>query len=297
MNQIIVQSSEPIRLDRYLRRYYPDATQGLIEKSLRLGKIKLNKAKSKTSVRVVQDDIITILPGVFVVNDDIENQEFTQDVIDLADQLWSEKILFSSEKFIAIDKPEGLAVQGGSKISISIDELLKYINYTQDTEYKLVHRLDKNTSGVLLIANGFDNAAKLGNAFRDQLISKVYIAIVTGCPTSVDGNLVHKIGKDRSSVFEVVKELDVDGKLAETNYKVVKSNGGLSLVEFRPVTGRNHQLRFHSQFLGCPIVGDSKYGGDKHKRMLLHAKTITIPASVFGRKITIESDLPYEFEI
>ena len=297
MNQIIVQSSEPIRLDRYLRRYYPDATQGLIEKSLRLGKIKLNKAKSKTSVRVVQDDIITILPGVFVVNDDIENQEFTQDVIDLADQLWSEKILFSSEKFIAIDKPEGLAVQGGSKISISIDELLKYINYTQDTEYKLVHRLDKDTSGVLLIANGFDNAAKLGNAFRDQLISKVYIAIVTGCPTSVDGNLVHKIGKDRSSVFEVVKELDVDGKLAETNYKVVKSNGGLSLVEFRPVTGRNHQLRFHSQFLGCPIVGDSKYGGDKHKRMLLHAKTITIPASVFGRKITIESDLPYEFEI
>jgi 23S rRNA pseudouridine955/2504/2580 synthase len=297
MNQIIVQSSEPIRLDRYLRRYYPDATQGLIEKSLRLGKIKLNKAKSKTSVRVVQDDIITILPGVFVVNDDIENQEFTQDVIDLADQLWSEKILFSSEKFIAIDKPEGLAVQGGSKISISIDELLKYINYTQDTEYKLVHRLDKNTSGVLLIANGFDNAAKLGNAFRDQLISKVYIAIVTGCPTSVDGNLVHKIGKDRSSVFEVVKELDVDGKLAETNYKVVKSNGGLSLVEFRPVTGRNHQLRFHSQFLGCPIVGDSKYGGDKYKRMLLHAKTITIPTSVFGRKITIESDLPYEFEI
>jgi 23S rRNA-/tRNA-specific pseudouridylate synthase len=149
----------------------------------------------------------------------------------------------------------------------------------------------------LLIANGFDNAAKLGNAFRDQLISKVYIAIVTGCPTSVDGNLVHKIGKDRSSVFEVVKELDVDGKLAETNYKVVKSNGGLSLVEFRPVTGRNHQLRFHSQFLGCPIVGDSKYGGDKYKRMLLHAKTITIPTSVFGRKITIESDLPYEFEI
>jgi 23S rRNA pseudouridine955/2504/2580 synthase len=297
MNEIIVQSSEPIRLDRYLRRYYPDATQGVIEKSLRLGKIKLNSAKSKTSVRVVQNDVITIAPGVFVINEDTEIQEFPQDVIDLAEQLLSQNILFSSEKFIAIDKPEGLAVQGGSKISLSIDEVLKYINYTQDTEYKLVHRLDKDTSGILLIANGYDNAAKLSNAFRDQLINKVYIAILTGCPTSLEGNLVHKIGKDRSSIFEVVKELKVDGKLAETNYKVVKSNGGLSLVEFRPVTGRNHQLRFHSQFLGCPIVGDSKYGGDKHKRMLLHAKTITIPASVFGRKITIDSDLPYEFEI
>jgi len=297
MNEIIVKSSEPIRLDRYLRRYYPDATQGVIEKSLRLGKIKLNSAKSKTSVRVVQNDVITIAPGVFAINEDKEIQEFPQDVIELADQLLSQNILFSSEKFIAIDKPEGLAVQGGSKISLSIDEMLKYINYTQDTEYKLVHRLDKDTSGVLLIANGYDNAAKLSNAFRDQLINKVYMAILTGCPTSLEGNLVHKIGKDRSSIFEVVKELKVDGKLAETNYKVLKSNGGLSLVEFRPVTGRNHQLRFHSQFLGCPIVGDSKYGGDKNKRMLLHAKTITIPASVFGRKITIDSDLPYEFEI
>jgi len=297
MNEIIVKSSEPIRLDRYLRRYYPDATQGVIEKSLRLGKIKLNSAKSKTSVRVVQNDVITIAPGVFAINEDKEIQEFSQDVIELADQLLSQNILFSSEKFIAIDKPEGLAVQGGSKISLSIDEMLKYINYTQDTEYKLVHRLDKDTSGVLLIANGYDNAAKLSNAFRDQLINKVYMAILTGCPTSLEGNLVHKIGKDRSSIFEVVKELKVDGKLAETNYKVLKSNGGLSLVEFRPVTGRNHQLRFHSQFLGCPIVGDSKYGGDKNKRMLLHAKTITIPASVFGRKITIDSDLPYEFEI
>jgi len=297
MNEIIVKSSEPIRLDRYLRRYYPDATQGVIEKSLRLGKIKLNSAKSKTSVRVVQNDVITIAPGVFAINEDKEIQEFSHDVIELADQLLSQNILFSSEKFIAIDKPEGLAVQGGSKISLSIDEMWKYINYTQDTEYKLVHRLDKDTSGVLLIANGYDNAAKLSNAFRDQLINKVYMAILTGCPTSLEGNLVHKIGKDRSSIFEVVKELKVDGKLAETNYKVLKSNGGLSLVEFRPVTGRNHQLRFHSQFLGCPIVGDSKYGGDKNKRMLLHAKTITIPARVFGRKITIDSDLPYEFEI
>lgn len=296
MDKIIVQSSRPIRLDRYLRRHYPDVTQGVIEKALRKGKIKLNAVKSKTSMRVVGDDIITIFPGILVNNDNSESINFSQNIISLADKLLSEYILFSSEEFIAINKPEGLAVQGGSKISVSIDEALKYLNHRQGTEYKLVHRLDKDTSGVLLIANGFDSAAKLGEAFGNKLINKVYIAVLSGCPANLEGTLTHEIGKDRSGIFEVVKELDVGGKMAETNYKVLKSNTDLSLVEFRPITGRMHQLRFHSQFLGCPILGDNKYGGQKYRRMLLHAKKITIPASVFGRKITVDSDLPYEFE-
>lgn len=296
MDQIIVQSSEPMRLDRYLRRHYPNATQGIIEKALRLGKIKLNNTKSKTSMRVVQDDIITIVPGVFVAEEQ-ESQEFSQNIIALADKLLSEYILFSSDELIAIDKPEGLAVQGGSKISLSIDEALQYINQTQGMEYKLVHRLDKDTSGVLLIANGFDSAARLGKAFQEQQISKVYIAVLNGCPTNLEGDLVHEIGKDRSGIFEVVKELSSGGKIAKTHYKVLKSNGGVSLVEFKPTTGRMHQLRFHSQFLGCPIIGDSKYGGKKFRRMLLHAKTINIPTKVFGQKLTVESPLPKAFEI
>lgn len=296
MNQIIVQSSEPVRLDRYLRRHYPTATQGVIEKNLRTGAIKLNGSKSKTSVRVTQDDVITVRAGVFGDNEH-EDKTFSQTIISLADKLLSEYMLFSSKEFIAIEKPEGLAVQGGSKISLSIDDALQYINQTQGVEYKLVHRLDKDTSGVLLIANGFDNAAKLGKAFQDKLINKIYIAVLSGCPVNVEGNLVHEIGKDRSGVFELVKELKTGGKIAETHYKVLKSNGNVSLVEFMPVTGRMHQLRFHSKFLGCPIVGDIKYGGPKNERMLLHAKTITISKKVFGHKIVIESKASSAFSL
>ena len=263
MDKIIVQSSRPVRLDRYLRRHYPNVTQGVIEKYLRKGKIKLNGVKSKTSMRVAEGDVIIIAPGVFVNNDNSDSIEFSQNIISLSDKLLSEYILFSSKEFIAINKPEGLAVQGGSKISVSIDEALKYLNHTQGSEYKLVHRLDKDTSGVLLIANGFDSAAKLGEAFQNKLINKMYIALVGGCPTNLEGTLTHEIGKDRSGIFEVVKELEVGGRIAETNYKVLKSNTDFSLVEFRPITGRMHQLRFHSQFLGCPIVGDNKYENKK----------------------------------
>lgn len=296
MNKITVQSSEPIRLDRYLRRCYPGATQGIIEKALRLGKIKLNDAKAKTNIRVVQGDSITIYPGVFV--EQVQDvQEFSQNVIALADKLLSEYILFSSDDFIAIDKPEGLAVQGGSKVALSVDEALQYINQSEETEYKLVHRLDKDTSGVLLIANGHDNAARLGRAFQDQQISKVYMAVLTGCPAKLEDNLVHEIGKDRSGIFELVKELDSGGKVARTHYKVLKSNGGKSLVEFTPATGRMHQLRFHSQFIGCPIVGDAKYGGQKYHRMMLHARTMIIPEKVFGKRFKIESTVPHSFDI
>ncbi len=341
MDKIIVESVAPTRLDRYLRRHYPNMTQGIIEKSLRKNQIKLNGKKSKTNIRVIRGDIITILPGILIDNNhkNTQTQKFSQNTISLAKKILSEYILFFSEEFIAINKPENLAVQGGSKISTSIDSALQYINYIQNTRednvknikdckdseyyndnndilsikasniksniepsnlrktnYKLVHRLDKDTSGILLIANGFENAFKLGEAFQQKIIQKTYIALLGSCPEKSEGILTNKIGKEKSGTFEKVKELDIGGKIAKTHYKILESNSEFSLVEFKPITGRMHQLRFHSQFLGCPIVGDSKYGGKKYKRMLLHAKRITIPASVFGCDITIESNLPRQLQ-
>jgi 23S rRNA pseudouridine955/2504/2580 synthase len=289
MNQITVQSNEPVRLDRYLRRYYHGAGQGVIEKALRIGAVKLNAKKARTSDRVIGGDVITVRPGIFENKGEGQEKNFSSSVVSLAGKLLSDYLLFSSDEFIAIDKPAGLAVQGGSKISLSIDDALRYINQADGFEYKLVHRLDKETSGVLLIANGFDNASKLTKAFKDKLIRKMYWAALSGCPSKQEGHLVHMIGKDRSGVFEIVREQTEGGKIAETYYKVLKSDGRVSLVEFKPLTGRMHQLRFHSQFLGCPIIGDKKYGGNKHKRMLLHAKTIIISKQVFGRDIRIES--------
>ena len=289
MKKIIVESAEPVRLDRYIKRVFPAVTQGVIERYLRNGKIKVNKTKVKSSARVKTGDEITLFAELLQSTGHVRS--FSDSIRSLATKLLGEYLLLSTNEFIAIDKPHNLAVQGGSKISLSIDDAISYLNATNGTNFKLVHRLDKGTSGVLLIACGYDNAAKLAKAFRDKLIQKTYYAVLCGRPKDQQGVIINYIGKDRSGVFEIVKELK-DGKRAETSYNVLKENDGYSLVEFKPLTGRMHQLRVHSKILGCPILGDIKYGGLSYKRMMLHAKQIVIPQEVFGVKIVIESNLP-----
>lgn len=296
LKKITVRTDIPVRLDRYIRRYFPSITQGVIEKALRKGQIQLNKQKSKSSVRVTDGDEITFVSGIIIEDNSGSNKSFSKPIAILAKKLLSEYLIYSSPEFIAIDKPFGIAVQGGSKISLSIDEALGYLNQSENEEYKIVHRLDKETSGILLIAKGYANSAILGEAFKKHLIHKTYTAIISGVPTSSEGRLVHYIGKDRSGVFEIVKELKDGGKKAETDYKVIRSKKGHSLVEFKPKTGRMHQLRFHSKFLGCPIIGDKKYGGLENSRMLLHARELIIEKSVFGKEIKIKSDIPEEFD-
>lgn len=295
---IVVETDMPIRLDRYIRRCFPLSTQGTIEKAIRKKQIKLNGLKTSANARVVAGDKITYVLGIFVSkNNDNTDKIFSKPTLVLAKKILSEYLIYSSPEFIAIDKPSGLAVQGGSGINLSIDDALNYLNTTKGKEYKIVHRLDKETSGILLIANGYSNATKLGEAFQKHLIHKTYIAIVSGIPKNSGGNLLHYIGKDRLGVFEIVKQIKEGGKKAETEYKVIRSLDNRSMIKFKPKTGRMHQLRFHSKFLGCPIIGDKKYGGQKNSRMLLHAKELIIEKSVFEKEIKIKSDLPKEFDL
>ncbi|GAB4165033.1 MAG: RluA family pseudouridine synthase [Rickettsiaceae bacterium] len=294
---IIVKSTEPVRLDRYLKRLYPSITQGIIESYVRKGKIKVNKKKAKSSDRVKVQDEITISKGIldgYKVYSD--NTNFSESVVILSKKILSDYLLFASKELIAINKPSGLAVQGGSKISLSIDDALAYLNQTRQADYKLVHRLDKETSGILIIATGHDSAIRLGKAFKDKLIKKTYIALLCGKPSANEGVISNIIGKEKSGAYEVVREQE-SGKYAETFYKVLDNNHQFSLVEFKPTTGRTHQLRVHSKILGCPIVGDKKYGGVDYSRMLLHAKELMIPAEVFGHKVSISSKLPEEFSL
>ena len=244
MEEIIVGTNEPTRLDRYIKRYFPSTTQGIIERSLRKGYIKVNGKKSKTNLRIVHGDRITHITNLFAQKSRESAKSFSKSCISLARKILSEYLLYSSNEFIAIDKPSGIAVQGGSKISLSIDDALAYLNQDDHSEYKLVHRLDKDTSGILLIANGHDSAAKLGLAFQDSLVQKTYVAITSGVPENPQGTLINNIGKDRSGVFEVVKELKQGGKRAKTSYKVLAYENRKSLIEFKPETGRMHQLRF-----------------------------------------------------
>ena len=295
MEEIPVEATQLIRLDRYLRRKFPNLTQGVIESALRRGQIKVNQKKAKSSHRVIKDDIISVIDSImnsFKANANFpEKKIFSSNVISLAEKILSTYLIYDSEQFLAINKPYGIAVQGGSKISISIDDALAYLNEVEGAEYKLVHRLDKETSGVLLIARGYDSSVILTKAFKEKHIIKKYLARVSGHPSQSEGFISNYIGKERGGKFECVKELKESGKLAETHYKVISRDSGSSLIEFTPLTGRMHQLRFHSQFLGCPIIGDNKYGGRKHVRMLLHAASVTIDLAVFGKEITIEAKI------
>lgn len=292
MKSYIVNTSQEIRLDRYIRRIVPSITQGVIEKSLRGAKILVNGKKAKSNLRLIDQDKVEIAYNLLDEENEIK-KSYSSAVISLADKLLGSYLIFKCKHFIAIDKPCGLAVQGGSKISLSIDDALGYMNQSQTEKYKLVHRLDKNTSGILLIAIGYENARILGDAFKDKEIKKTYHAVLCGVLLKKHGVISNKISKNDKE-YEIV-DINENGLIAETEYALLKTNQQYSLVEFKPKTGRTHQLRVHSKFLACPILGDVKYGGDKYVRMMLHASNISIPESIFGKSYNITSKMPNEF--
>lgn len=276
----ITNVSIPMRLDRYLRTLNDNLTQGVIEKALRNGLVKLNGKKAKSSVRVQSSDMLEV--AEHLLKETTYDKNFSPSVITLAKKLFSEYLIEENEHFIAIDKPVGLPSQGGNHITVSVDHALQYINHTEQTELRIVHRLDRDTSGVLIIAKTREAAILLGNAFKDRVIEKRYIALLHGNVHEDSGRISSHLRKNHEVVENSNEE---EGKEAVTNYRVLKRERSQTLVEFTPHTGRMHQLRCHAAFeLKCPIVGDRKYGiSDTHaKRLMLHACQIRIPSSVFG---------------
>jgi len=334
MTQFTIEDTTPLRLDKFIRRECFYLPQGIIEKHLRLGDVKVNGAKAKSSVRLKKGDVVTVSDKLQQMasskNEPTKLTNFSPAVISLGNKMLKEYLILESEDFIAINKPFGLATQGGSKINISVDHALAYLNDTQKTEYRLVHRLDKDTSGVLIIAKNLNSCMKLGDAFKTKELQKTYLAVVWGVPNpqfsswraseggvaihektketldghvalraprhdGLKGEIENYIGKDRSGSYDLVTETP-DGKLAKTLYEVVSHDKNVSTIKYMPQTGRMHQLRFHSKQLGCPILGDIKYGGKPFDRMMLHAWQITIPASIFGQEYNIVAPWDKFFE-
>ncbi len=285
------------RLDRFIRRQCFDLTQGIIEQYLRNGKILVNDKKAKSNTRLNNGDMVTI--------SDITSNSFSKitndldysspSVISLAKKILGKYLIFQCKEFIAINKPQALATQGGSKIDISIDHALKYLNKKNDSKYKLVHRLDKNTSGVLIIAKNLESSIKLAEAFKNKSLQKHYIAAVSSKPPKQKGEIENYLDKDKSGTYDIVTQTQ-NGKFAKTLYEIIGSNKNIFLIKYTPLTGRMHQLRVHSANLGCPILGDIKYGGKNYKRMMLHAWSINLPSNIFGQEYNITAPLDDIFE-
>ncbi|BFD45879.1 MAG: RluA family pseudouridine synthase [Rickettsia endosymbiont of Sergentomyia squamirostris] len=289
----------PCRLDRYLKKLYPSLTQGMVERALRFKQIMVNSCKVAANLRIKAGDQIFIEDSLNLEPQKVSDRVFSSSTVILAGKLMKDYLVYQDEWLIAINKPVGLATQGGSKISLSIDDALQYLN-SQGADLKLVHRLDKDTSGILLIAKNYASSIKLVKAFKEKNIQKTYIAVVLGNLPQHEGEISGMIGKNRGGAYETVQNDEEHGKLAITCYKLLKNlNNGLTLVEFTPLTGRMHQLRFHAKMLGCPLIGDTKYGTQEamalSKEMLLHAKRIILPEKIFAKEIIINIDLPGYF--
>ena len=269
----------PCRLDRFLKRRYPDLTQGFIQKALRTKQIRLNGKRAEAKTMLQAGDEVRMPP--VAQKTQVETKELSEKEIAFIKSL----VIYKDADVIALNKPEGLAVQGGSGTTRHIDGLLDGLRFGKDRPH-LVHRLDKETSGVLILGRTPQATAFLTEAFRTKEAHKKYWALVAGEPSEekgvIEAPLLKKNGKNGAELVYV----DSDGKPAVSAYQVLASSQGVSWIEFSPKTGRTHQLRVHAAFLGCPILGDEKYGRQTlsllktlglTKRMYLHAVYLKIP--------------------
>ena len=271
-----------MRLDKYLKKNYALLTQGVLQAMLRKSIIKVNGKKVETSTRVFTGDVVTIYNDMSQYVGHHESVDYSNNIKVLAKKILDSYAVYEDESMLIINKPSNLATQGGIGINISVDHALKYINQANNVDFKLVHRLDKETSGILVIAKNYLAAKKIGELFREDEVNKTYIAVLEGIPRKLSGvvrNFVSKT-KNKNDQF-IIDEDERNGKISITKYKILSINEkhNISLCVFFPMTGRMHQLRHHANMIGCNILGDTKYRIYKAPKieaqhLMLHAYSI-----------------------
>jgi 23S rRNA pseudouridine955/2504/2580 synthase len=294
--RIIDADDDGARLDRWFKRHYPNVTHVLLEKLLRKGEVRLDGKRAKAADRLAAGQTMRLPPQVVHAKDkrsdkpqaEAKHPLATKDMGSLAD-----RILYMDKQVIVIDKPPGLATQGGSGLTRHVDGMLDSLQYEKPTRPRLVHRLDRDTSGVLLIARTALAASGLSASLALRDTSKVYWALTRGVPKQKHGVVKAALAKEgaRGKDERMTVSEDDDAKSAVTEYAVMGTAGNeFAWVAARPITGRTHQIRVHLASLGTPIVGDFKYGGveargkgDVADKLHLHARSIDIGRPDGGR--------------
>ncbi len=289
-NFTVKESFNNFRLDKWFRKNVCDVPQSLIEKSIRKGKIKVNKKTKKSSYRITKNDIITIYDINFKLD---KNKKRKEKYIATKSDISSTSSIFieNNENFVVINKPAGIAVQSGTKSKRNILDILRNTKEFDGTTPYTVHRIDKETTGILIFAKNRKYAQLFTSLFRIRKIYKTYLGIVLGEMQNKRGTLKHEL-----IYFEGNNKIKV---LAITHYVVLDSNGKYSLLQLNPETGRKHQIRKQLLIHGNPILGDTKYRissstVNKKSNLMLHAYKIKF--SINDVKFNFSAETPKIFK-
>ena len=276
-----------MRLDRWIKNNIGKYPQSLLEKSIRKGKIKLNKKKTNSSYKLKIGDEVSF----YNFNYEFKKLKTIKYIPSKKNLDENEKSLIEdNDEFIVINKKSGVSVQGGTKSKNNLIDIFSNSNLFKDTKPYSVHRLDKETSGVMIIAKNYNSAKLLTSLFRLRKVHKTYLAICHGV-------FKNKKGEIRGNLIKYEKEKKIS-ELAITNYNVISSNNFFSFLELKPITGRKHQLRKQLSFMGNPIVGDIKYNIIKpknkdQKKLMLHSYKIKF--LINNKKLNFKAKLPDYF--
>ncbi|SMX29872.1 Ribosomal large subunit pseudouridine synthase C [Pelagimonas phthalicica] len=305
------------RLDRWLKRLFPHVSQGRIEKMCRKGELRVDggRVKASTRLEVGQQVRIPPLPDPGQVEAAPKPRVSDKDA-----ELIQSCVLWKDDHIIALNKPPGLPTQGGSKQTRHVDGLAEALKFGLEEKPRLVHRLDKDTSGVLLLARSREMAKALTDAIRQKETRKIYWALVAGVPTPYLGEIRYGLAKapghgphGEGEKMIAVHPRDMDStpgaKRAHTLYATLyRVASRAAWVAMEPITGRTHQLRAHMAEIGHPIIGDGKYGGSGQenlgdgwgaqlggvisKKLHLHARSMSFKHPITGKEVTVKAPLP-----
>jgi 23S rRNA pseudouridine955/2504/2580 synthase len=298
------------RFDRWIKKNAPEIPYVLVQKLVRKGAFKIDGKKAKGDTKLNGGASVRI-PAIDNIRPRSERSDRKDRLSEKDKQFMHSMVIYQDADIIAINKPHGLAVQGGTKTEHHLDRLLPALENEEGVAPRLVHRLDKDTSGVMLLARSAKVAAKLGAAFKGRDIRKVYWAILHGVPDPREGSIKAPLIKAGGLNKERMRVDEKEGKFAWTEYAVLDhALGHASFVAFWPRTGRTHQIRAHAELLGNPIVGDGKYSGrgqisdhdgtaierdeelSRQKQLHLHAQRLVFKHPITGKRMDIKAPLP-----
>ena len=294
----VADDDDGIRLDRWFKRHVPDASFNIVSRWSRNGQLRINGKRATPGDRIEAGQTIQFPPSDAMPARTARPERKREPLTEEETELVREMVIYEDPSAFVLNKPPGLATQGGTKTHHHLDRLLDGLAEDSASRPKLVHRLDKDTSGALLVAKTARSAGHFAKSFSGRTARKVYWALIVGVPSLEEGLIDAPLAKQPGTGGEKMHVDEEHGLPARTRWRVIDRAGNRAAwVELQPLTGRTHQLRAHMAAIGHPIVGDAKYGGPEafltggiSRKLHLHARRIRIDSP--DGVIDVAAELP-----